>query len=154
MRSCIVTLTVQIIENLWIYSSCISSKIHKTSPHFASMTTCQDDRTSRMFSDLFLVMFQDWEFLVPMSQLQAGYRTSCHNYFNSSNSDKTFTHIRLNIYPGTLYVWCLSTCFFSMFSLQKEPVLGIDLIIVIPVKILVILHMKNNFFCEHFLVQH
>ena len=44
---------------------------------------------------------QKWEYIVPVSQLQPGYKTSCHNYF-TVKSRKTFTHLRLNIYPGIL----------------------------------------------------
>lgn len=39
-----------------------------------------------------------WEFIVPLSPLQPGYKTSCHNYFPCA-ADKRFTHLRLNMYP-------------------------------------------------------
>lgn len=42
---------------------------------------------------------QSWEYIVALTQLQPGYQTSCHNYFECSKKKK-FTHIRLNIYPG------------------------------------------------------
>ncbi|KAH3699563.1 allantoicase-like [Dreissena polymorpha] len=41
---------------------------------------------------------EDWEYLAPVTALQPGYRTLCHNYLKCS-SRKRYTHVRLNIYP-------------------------------------------------------
>lgn len=41
---------------------------------------------------------ENWEEIVPVSQLQPGYKTTCHNYFET-NSKTRFTHMRLNMYP-------------------------------------------------------
>lgn len=50
-----------------------------------------------------LVWPQDWTELLPMSKMQAGYKPSCHNYFEVSNKQR-FTHVRLNMFPGTFQV--------------------------------------------------
>ncbi|KAL4231995.1 hypothetical protein ACF0H5_009572 [Mactra antiquata] len=41
---------------------------------------------------------EDWEYIVSLTDLQPGFQTSSHNYF-TCHSNKTFSHIRLNIYP-------------------------------------------------------
>ncbi|XP_069461111.1 probable inactive allantoicase isoform X2 [Ambystoma mexicanum] len=41
-----------------------------------------------------------WHLLLPMVELKAGYPDISHNYFPVS-SEQRWTHIRLNIYPGT-----------------------------------------------------
>ncbi|XP_045188787.2 allantoicase-like [Mercenaria mercenaria] len=41
---------------------------------------------------------ESWEYIVSLTQLQPGFQTSCHNYFECTKKKK-FTHIRLNIYP-------------------------------------------------------
>jgi allantoicase len=41
---------------------------------------------------------QDWEVLVPMTTLHAGYEDTRYNYHAIDNKG-SWTHIRLNIYP-------------------------------------------------------
>ncbi|XP_060566892.1 allantoicase-like [Ruditapes philippinarum] len=41
---------------------------------------------------------QNWDYIVSLTQLQPGFLTSCHNFFESTKKKK-YTHIRLNIYP-------------------------------------------------------
>lgn len=41
---------------------------------------------------------QDWEVLVPMTTLHAGYEDTRYNYHAIDNKE-SWTHIRLNIYP-------------------------------------------------------
>ena len=42
---------------------------------------------------------KDWETLVPMTELQPGYDTTRHRFFRMKDPNKTYTHLRLNIYP-------------------------------------------------------
>lgn len=55
--------------------------------------------TDQQFQDINHKMESEkWEYIVPLTDLQPGYKTSCHNYF-TSKCRRRFTHIRLNIYP-------------------------------------------------------
>ena len=40
-----------------------------------------------------------WEKIVPTSTLKPGKPETCNNFFQSSNSNDRFTHLRLNLYP-------------------------------------------------------
>jgi len=42
---------------------------------------------------------EDWETLVPMTELQPGYDTTRMHFFPVKDSNKRYTHLRLNIYP-------------------------------------------------------
>lgn len=44
--------------------------------------------------------FQNWDEILPMTDLRPGYKTSCHNFFNIKYN-KRVTHLRLNMFPGT-----------------------------------------------------
>jgi len=42
---------------------------------------------------------ENWETLVPMTELQPGYDSTRMHFFRVKDSNKTYTHLRLNIYP-------------------------------------------------------
>ena len=41
----------------------------------------------------------EWETLVPMTELQPGYDATRLHFFPVKDTNKTYTHVRLNIYP-------------------------------------------------------
>ncbi|GJQ75812.1 hypothetical protein Trydic_g17881 [Trypoxylus dichotomus] len=65
-----------------------------TRPIEAMGTECSDETFDQVKS----LRSENWHELVPMTPLTAGYVNTSRNFFKI-NSDKVYTHIRLNIFP-------------------------------------------------------
>lgn len=76
-----------------VQAACLTKSFSKRNGE--RIGTAASDEDNHMVN---LLKSENWEYIVSMSQLQPGYQTSCHNYFECTKQKK-FTHIRLNIYP-------------------------------------------------------
>lgn len=65
-------------------------------PHWKSMLG--GAATPKMLKQISRLQSEDWEVLVPMMSLHAGYEDTRYNYYTIDNKG-SWTHIRLNIYP-------------------------------------------------------
>lgn len=54
--------------------------------------------TEEQFEEMKKLQTESWEEIVPMKPLRSGTEETCNNYF-SINSEKRWTHIRLNMFP-------------------------------------------------------
>lgn len=61
----------------------------------------------------FCFSLQLWTDILPMTELRPGYPSTAHNFFCINNSQR-WTHLRLNIYPGTFFVFITGSCHYDV----------------------------------------
>ncbi|KAK3094641.1 hypothetical protein FSP39_004317 [Pinctada imbricata] len=75
-----------------VQAACLNADFPKRHSRMGTEATQQQmDAVKKLKSE-------DWETLLPVTPLNPGYKTSCHN-FHEIHSNKRWTHIRLNMFP-------------------------------------------------------